>query len=386
MRPIAVLRRLRYAPVIEGLPPKSERVLDLYIPTDRVPASVVRRIAARDPSTLTTWPIAVATPPAEQDAAVAEPGAGAGAAESPRAPPLIALTHGGSWFVGDNSQRNMREASKCFARMGYVVASVNYRLCTVDYRQLETLLLGVAVVSVMGFMCSSSAVHRVIWLLLALFFTVHLLMAEIVGAAHQVQHPMPARDVAAAVGWLHTHAPRVGADTTRMVLVGHSAGGHLVLHVATHGTLLAEAGVPLEHVAGVVGISGVYSAKLCAEWSALRLICSSVFGADSRLWRYYFPAENAFAHPRPSALPPVLLETAHYDFSLLKHAVEMRRTLRRLGVPVRLENVRGATHFSIVTHWTAHHHPVLLRLCAFIEDVVARPMRESYFPTCGRAR
>ena len=42
--------------------------------------------------------------------------------------PLFVLLHGGAFFFGDKGNRNMREWCENFAKCGYVVASVNYRL------------------------------------------------------------------------------------------------------------------------------------------------------------------------------------------------------------------------------------------------------------------
>ena len=42
--------------------------------------------------------------------------------------PLLVLLHGGAFFFGDKSERNMRGWSEHFAKCGYAVASVNYRM------------------------------------------------------------------------------------------------------------------------------------------------------------------------------------------------------------------------------------------------------------------
>lgn len=42
--------------------------------------------------------------------------------------PLFVLLHGGAFFFGDKGNRNMREWCEHFAKCGYAVASVNYRL------------------------------------------------------------------------------------------------------------------------------------------------------------------------------------------------------------------------------------------------------------------
>jgi poly(3-hydroxybutyrate) depolymerase len=48
--------------------------------------------------------------------------------DSMQSHPLFVLLHGGAFFFGDKGNRNMREWCEHFAKCGYVVASVNYRL------------------------------------------------------------------------------------------------------------------------------------------------------------------------------------------------------------------------------------------------------------------
>jgi acetyl esterase/lipase len=43
------------------------------------------------------------------------------------------------------------------------------------------------------------------------------------------KHPAHVQDVAAAVRWLKDHVAEYGGDPTRMVLMGHSAGCHIVV-------------------------------------------------------------------------------------------------------------------------------------------------------------
>ena len=48
--------------------------------------------------------------------------------DSAQSHPLFVLLHGGAFFFGDKGDRNMREWCEHFAKCGYVVASVNYRM------------------------------------------------------------------------------------------------------------------------------------------------------------------------------------------------------------------------------------------------------------------
>jgi acetyl esterase len=106
----------------------------------------------------------------------------------------IVLIHGGGWVGGDKS--DLEPEARRLARLGYVVASLNYRLAP--------------------------------------------------------RHPFPAaiRDTAAAVDWLMapTRAARFGIDRRRIGVVGYSAGGQLAAMLATTD----------QRLAATVSLSGVY--------------------------------------------------------------------------------------------------------------------------------
>ena len=66
------------------------------------------------------------------------------------------------------------------------------------------------------------------------------------------------REVAAAVAWTFDHIDAYGGDPDRIVLSGHSAGGHLSGLVALDGSWLAEFDHSPDELCGWVGLSGVY--------------------------------------------------------------------------------------------------------------------------------
>ena len=63
-----------------------------------------------------------------------------------------------------------------------------------------------------------------------------------------------AQDVATAAAWLKQHAAKYGGDGSRLVLMGHSAGGHLVSVVGSDKTYIEKAGASLRDINGVVAI------------------------------------------------------------------------------------------------------------------------------------
>ncbi len=87
--------------------------------------------------------------------------------------PCLLVVHGGSWHSG--SYDELPEIDNYFANAGYQVASINYRL------------------------------------------------------APRFKFPAPIEDVRSAISWLCSHSAELKIDTTNFVLMGRSAGGHIVL-------------------------------------------------------------------------------------------------------------------------------------------------------------
>lgn len=108
--------------------------------------------------------------------------------------PALVVVHGGSWRDGDKALRGIVTVSRKLAAKGYCVFSINYRL-VVDGKP---------------------------------------------------GYPMQHEDVLAAAEWVRLNGSQYGADTSRLFLLGGSAGGHLAALAGTVGTGFA----------GVVSLSG----------------------------------------------------------------------------------------------------------------------------------
>jgi len=70
--------------------------------------------------------------------------------------------------------------------------------------------------------------------------------------------PVGVRDVAAGVAWIYTNIASHGGDPDRLILGGHSAGGHYASWLAVRDDWQGAAGVPEDVVKGAVPVSGVY--------------------------------------------------------------------------------------------------------------------------------
>lgn len=72
-----------------------------------------------------------------------------------------------------------------------------------------------------------------------------------------VRFPQHIQEAARGVQWALDHGSELGADTSRLVLAGHSAGGQLVTLMMLQPRWLEEVGVGIERVRGVVLLSPV---------------------------------------------------------------------------------------------------------------------------------
>src|SRR5439155_1106306 len=137
--------------------------------------------------------------------------------------PLLFSVHGGSWRGGD--KQIPKALGNLFGRMGWAVASTNYRL------------------------------------------------------SPAVKHPTHVQDVARAFAYLYKNASQYGIDRSRIVILGHSAGGHLVALLALDHRYLEQEGVPAEAIKGVIGTSGMYDVPKWYEPHRVPSTRSQAFGS-----------------------------------------------------------------------------------------------------------
>ncbi len=166
--------------------------------------------------------------------------------------PILVYVHGGGWAVGDKRSVHLRP--EWAERNGWIVVSLNYRL------------------------------------------------------SPKVVHPEHARDVAAGVGWVLDNAAGFGGDRERVVVMGHSAGAHLVAIVATDPGLLGEVGHEPTDLAGVVLLdSGTYdiASQLESRWvkGTRRKMLEGAFGTDPQALE---KASPMFWAGKAEKLPPVM--------------------------------------------------------------------------------
>lgn len=167
--------------------------------------------------------------------------------------PLVVFVHGGGWQRGNKDNATGRWKAEHYPGLGYGFASIDYRL---------------------------------------------------VPAATVEEQ---AADVAAAVKALVDRADALGIDRSRIVLMGHSAGAHLVALVGTDERYLKAAGLSFADLAGVIPIDGAaydVPAQMKDGPQIMQRTYGQAFGQDPARQRALSPTLQAAAPNAAAFLIP----------------------------------------------------------------------------------
>jgi acetyl esterase/lipase len=243
--------------------------------------------------------------------------------------PVIFMVHGGGWAYGDKSARGV--AGNKVARWvprGFVVISTNYRM---------------------------------------------------VPKADPIEQ---ARDVARAVVVAQQRAASWGADRTKFVLMGHSAGAHLVALLAADSTLAS--GLPINQSLGVVSIeSGALDVGAIMRGPHARLY-DRAFGRDTSYWRRASPIDVL-----SGVTPPMLLVCSSRRGSSCPRADRFAAKATSLGgrASVLREDLSHADADALLgvdSAYTAGVERFLRSLDTSLERLLAPPVVPVPAPPAGR--
>jgi arylformamidase len=161
--------------------------------------------------------------------------------------PVVIYVHGGAWAVGDKAN-SLDNKKKLFSSLGYILLSVNYRLSP---------------------SIASTDTNR-------------------------VMYPMHNNDVADAVKWIYDNINNYGGNNKKMVLLGHSAGAHLVSLTGTSNLFLPTRSIPLNIIKGVASIDteGYDVAFQCNDNNTTYL---NAFGNKNTNWVQASPISQLIA-------------------------------------------------------------------------------------------
>jgi arylformamidase len=144
--------------------------------------------------------------------------------------------------------------------------------------------------------------------------------------------------VARAVAWTWRHAAEHGGDPSRIVVAGHSAGGHLAaMMLSCRWKQLAE-DLPVQLVQGALSLSGLYDLEPLRHTPFLQ--------ADLRLTPASVKRLSPAFFPRPKGKLAALVGALESEEFLRQNQL-IRDVWGPTTVPV-CETVPGADHFTIL--------------------------------------
>jgi acetyl esterase/lipase len=173
--------------------------------------------------------------------------------------------------------------------------------------------------------------------------------------------PATFTDVGAAVDFLRTLGPRYGLDLTRVVAVGHSAGGQLALWAA--GRRRIAAGSPLHSrdplpLTGVVSLAGVCDLRQGWQMGLSDGVIGQLMGGSPD----DYPDRYAAASPAallPLGVPQTLIHGTSDDDVPYALSREYAAAASAAGDRAELITLEGTGHFELVDpttpEWRAVH-------------------------------
>lgn len=159
--------------------------------------------------------------------------------------------------------------------------------------------------------------------------------------APQFIYPEFVKDTAQAIAWSHENADKFFADANRMAVVGHSAGAFNAVAAVSNADFLKPYGLQPSDIKAVVGIAGPYSYDF-RKFSS-RTVFPEGATPDEVMPDRLLKAGNS------GQQPDYLLMTAENDKVVhISNAEKMVKALTDVGVNVSTEEIKGATHASII--------------------------------------
>ncbi len=204
-----------------------------------------------------------------------------------KAAPIVVFVHGGEWTRGDKADVSYKP--RFFNEHGIVLVSINYRL------------------------------------------------------SPPAKHPDHVNDVAGAVRWVRDHAAEFGGDPRKVVLMGHSAGCHLVTLVALDRRYLEGVKLRPTDLCGVVAWSGgMYDLADRAKGEGMYpKYIRQAFGETESAWRDASPA----AHVGDAKMPPFLFVSIEKGNASHKAAESLAQAIRAAGGSAQTRLLEGRSHF-----------------------------------------
>lgn len=181
--------------------------------------------------------------------------------------PVVIYVHGGGWSIGDKSSQ-IENKINLFQSSNYIFISINYRLSPFPFE---------------------------------------------ISNSNRIKYPDHNIDIADALLWISNNIGQYGGNKDKMVLLGHSAGAHLVALTGTNESFLQENGLNLSDIKGVAVIDTEgFDVDYQVKNGDLKNMYINAFGTDHAL--------NINASP----IYQLMITTAYPKFFIAKRGSDQR--------------------------------------------------------------
>jgi acetyl esterase/lipase len=172
--------------------------------------------------------------------------------------------------------------------------------------------------------------------------------------AGQSLAPAAVEDSRCALRWVFRNAAKYHFDSQRLILTGHSAGGHLALIT---GMLPPDTdldnGCPADPASGDVPLH----VAAIVNWYGITDVADLLSGANRKTyavaWLGSQPERQQLArrlspltYVRPNLPPTITIHGDHDPTVPYSHAVRLKQALDSAGVPNQLVTINGGLHGS----------------------------------------
>lgn len=251
-----------------------------------------------------------------------------------------------------------------------------------------------------GFALLSKETHRIMALAFARHGYAVFLCNYRIGPRHR--YPAPLEDAAAALDWVYDNAKRYGADPSRLVIAGESAGGNLVTALAylclherpePFARALYARNLPLAAVLSIYGFLDMQNLPRFSNprmpWYVRETIynaAASYVGRPVRTKALEAPLASPLrlfaAEPPPGArkLPPFFIACGTAD-PLLVDSKKLAAILEARGVPVQLSIHPGEIHGFNAMVWRKEARSMWGAVYRFLDRWVPSPARIYHRPS-----
>lgn len=233
---------------------------------------------------------------------------------------VIVYVHGGGWAIGDKKNQIDNKIEMCHDS-GHVLVSVNYRLSPFPY---ET------------------------------------------NNPDRIKFPVHPEDVADAIKYVYDNIADYGGDRDNMLIMGHSAGAHIVSLICTDNTYLNKVGLNAKIFKGIISLDS-------AGFDVERAINNSTTGSSN--YKMYI---NAFGDNVPAwnnASPAYHVSQDICDNWLIIY----RGTVQRISIQTDFINLVKAEGMTVEELFAEEYsHSGVNAAIGDIEDEIINPVVQKF--------